>query len=177
MQVGKLYVQSVSGNGVMYIGGVDTDAPFSGRGILLYPSVTPLELPISNANKVSICASISGQLVSYWGFINSDNTILDPARQGVAPDIEPPVFLSSIPYSGTGNMNINNVTLYGYFNEPLEPTSIDTSSIIVRNSGAAESDSVAGNVGLFTNVAGLPAHCRRITIQLMVHRIFHNPDN
>lgn len=154
--VGKLYIQSLSGNGIMYVGGIDTDAPFSGRGIMLKSddiNPNPLELPISNANKVRICATVSGQLVSYWGFINSDNVTLDPARQGVAPDAAPPVFLSSIPYSGASNININNVTFYGYFNEPLAPASVNTSSVIVRNSGAPETDMVDGNVALFTNIA------------------------
>ena len=156
MQVGKLYVQSLSGNAVMYVGGQDTDAPFSGRGILLKSddiNPIPLELPISNANKVSICATVSGQLVSYWGFINSANVVLDPARQGTAPDTEPPTLLSSIPYSGAGNIGISGTTLYAYFNEALASGSVNTSSFILRNSGVAESTMVSGTVALFTNIA------------------------
>ncbi len=156
IQVGKLLIQSLSGNGIMYVGGVDTDAPFSGRGIILYSSdinPIPLELPISNANSVSVCATVSGQLISYWGFINASNTILDPARQGVAPDIEPPKLLSSIPYSGAGNIPLTDVTLYGYFNEALDPASINASSFILRNSGTSENEQISGTRVLFTNIA------------------------
>ena len=156
VQVGKLYLQSLSGNAIMYVGGVDTDAPFSGRGIILKSddiNPIPLELPISNANKVSVCATVSGQLVSYWGFINASNTILDPARQGVAPDVEPPVLLSSIPSSGAGNNPLNTLTLYAYFNEALDPASVNASSFILRNSGVSENETISGNLALFTNIA------------------------
>jgi hypothetical protein len=165
VQVGQLYIQSLSGNSVMYVGGVGTDAPFSGRGIILYSNRAPLMLPISNANKVSVYATTSGQMITYWGFINGSNTIMDPSRQGITPpNTTPPVYLSSDPIDGASLIERNGTTFLAYFSAPLDASTVNTSSFTMfqsgagtRTSGSASLITSGGQVAQFQNLSILTA--------------------
>src|ERR1051325_9530575 len=50
-------------------------------------------------------------------------------------------------------MPLNDLTLYAYFNEALDPASVNASSFILRNSGVSENTTISGNLALFTNIA------------------------
>ena|SRR5690242_2665403 len=48
MECASVLITNLSGNGVMFVGGSDTDAPFSGRGHPLYPSDGELRREVNN---------------------------------------------------------------------------------------------------------------------------------
>jgi hypothetical protein len=140
MEIGLLKLRNASGNGVMFIGGVQDHAPYSGRGWELWsedtlPGHTPFELNISNANKIRVCSTVSGQMIYYIGFGNGSPVIIPSSTQGSYPDSTPPTILATIPTSGTTAVPWNS-TLLVSFSEPILSGSVDTTSFRISNSGS-----------------------------------------
>lgn len=59
-------VRNLSGNGPMYIGGTGTEAPFSGKGMILFGNESQT-YDIDNFNKIRLFANTSGQRVRVIG--------------------------------------------------------------------------------------------------------------
>lgn len=62
----EVTVQNITGNALMFIGGISDQAPFSGKGYQLYGG-NSLQRRIDNFNKISACATTSGQLLCVIG--------------------------------------------------------------------------------------------------------------
>lgn len=151
---GKIELQNLSGNHVMFIGGVDTNAPYSGRGNEL-PSMTNLQgfpdphgeklIYINNANQVSICSTFSGEMISFMAYGNGQNVIVDPNTQGSQPDNTPPVLSGTIPLSGSTNIPVNQIVTW-QFDGPMDPNAMTISGLYVVTSGQV-SPSTVGHLG------------------------------
>ena len=106
--------------------------------------------------KTAILQPVSGQLA----FNSWYNTYITPGitdtagnptisatfafQTDVAPDTSGPVYLSSVPISGTTGISTNGITYYAYFNEGLDDTSVNISSFMVRISGGSAAAKVSG---------------------------------
>lgn len=138
IECARLVIGSVTGNHMMFVGGLDENAPFSGRGLPLYPGQeNEREMFIENANRVSICASFSGELVYYMGYVNGSPTLLDPSLQGVQPNNEPPILVRTDPLNGQLNVPFrgSGINFVAIFNENIASGTVDTSSMSIRISG------------------------------------------
>lgn len=138
MECARLVLGSMSGNHVMYIGGLEENAPYSGRGLPLYPGQElEREMFIENANRIRVCATFSGELIYYMGYINGTPTIIDPTTQGSQPNNEPPFLVRTDPLGGQTNVSFqgSGITFVAIFNENIISGSVDTSSFSIRLSG------------------------------------------
>lgn len=138
MECARLVIGSMSGNHVMYIGGLEENAPYSGRGLPLYPGQElEREMFIENTNRVRICATFSGELVYYMGYINGTPTVVDPSTQGIQPNNAPPVLVRTDPLDRQENVEFRGSgnTFVAIFNENLASGTVDTSSMSIRLSG------------------------------------------
>lgn len=93
---GKIELQNLSGNHIMWWGGVAPNhAPSSGRGNELFPMsvifYAEKTIYISNANQISVCASVSGEMIAFVAYGNGQNTAIDPKTQGKQPDNTQPL--------------------------------------------------------------------------------------
>lgn len=145
---GKIELQNLSGNGVMWVGSVGQSAPYSGRGFELFGLDTVAgaagkTMYVNNANQISVCAHFSGQLISFMAYGNSTTTVIDPGTQGTAPNETPPLLSGTTPISGTTNSPFNTVITYT-FNEPMDPNNI--SGLYVVTSGQTN-PSLLGHLG------------------------------
>lgn len=61
-----LVVKNLSGNAPVYVGGIGTNAPFSGKGYILMGN-EEREFRVQSASGVKVFATVSGQLISYYG--------------------------------------------------------------------------------------------------------------
>lgn len=145
---GKVEIQNLSGNGVMWVGSVGQSAPYSGRGFELFGMDTVAgaagkTMYVNNTNQISICARFSGQLISFMAYGNSTTTVINPNTQGTAPNITPPILSGTTPLSGsTDNPFITTITYT--FSEPLDPNNM--SGIYVVISGQSQ-PSILGHLG------------------------------
>lgn len=151
---GKVELQNLSGNHVMFIGGVDTNAPYSGRGNEFPSMTTNLGYPnpqgekiiyVNNSNQISICSTFSGEMISFIAYGNGTNTIIDPNTQGSQPDNTPPVLSGTIPLSGSTNVPVNQIITW-QFDGPMDPNSMTISGLYVVTSGQV-SPSTVGHLG------------------------------
>ena len=151
---GKVEIQNLSGNHVMFIGGVDVHAPYSGRGNEL-PSMTTAQgypnpqgekiIYVNNANQISVCSTFSGEMISFIAYGNGINTVIDPATQGQQPDNTPPNLLSTTPASGSTGIHVNQIVTWT-FDDSLDPTTTTTSGFYVVTSGQV-SPATLGHLG------------------------------
>ena len=142
MECARLILGSASGNHLMFIGGLNDSAPCSGRGTPLYPGQAgEREIFIENSSRVRVCATFSGELIYYMGFINGQPTSINPSTQGVAPNNQPPILLATDPISGQHNVNFSgsDISFVSIFNENIASGSVDTSSYTIRLSGDTHS--------------------------------------
>ena len=157
---GFVSILNLSGNGDMFVGGIDTDAPHSGRGWLLIGNVER-DFRVNNAAALRVCASISGQLICYTGYSNGTNVTIDPSSQGIRPDTAPTTFVGWTPVSGSEHLTSggNIPTIIATFALNLDPTTVTISSFIVRMAGSATNLSgvvtACGENAIFTPVSGI----------------------
>jgi hypothetical protein len=138
IECARLVIGSVTGNHMMFIGGLDDSAPYSGRGLPLYAGPEhEREMFIENANRISVCASFSGELVYYMGYVNGSPTQLDPSTQGAQPNNEPPILIRTDPLNGQLNVPFrgSGINFVAIFNENIASGTVDTSSMSIRISG------------------------------------------
>lgn len=87
---GKIDIQNLSGNHVMWWGGVGIHAPSSGVGNELIPlSVIGVQekiIYLNNSNQISVCAQVSGEMIAFIAYGNGQTTVIDPATQGSQPN-------------------------------------------------------------------------------------------
>jgi len=144
---GKVEIQNLSGNGVMWIGGVAQSAPYSGRGYELLPMSAPghgeKTMYVTNANQISVCAFFSGQLLSFLAYGNAMSTVISPGTQGTAPNLTPPLLSGTTPLSGLTDVGQGTSIVYT-FNEPLDPN--NCSGIYVVGSGQTN-PAILGHLG------------------------------
>lgn len=143
VQCGKIELQNLSGNHVMFIGGVDTHAPYSGRGNE-FPSMTTAQgypnpqgekiIYVNNANQISICSTFSGEMISFIAYGNGQNTVIDPNTQGSQPDNTPPILVSTTPASGSTGIPQNQVVTWT-FDNAMDPNTMTISGLYVVTSG------------------------------------------
>ena len=134
----RLVIGSVTGNHVMFIGGLDNNAPFSGRGLPLYAGPqNEREMFIEDASRISICASFSGEMIYYMGYVNGQPTTMNPASQGIQPNNQPPQLVSTNPISGATNVEFrgSGLQFISVFDENVASGSLDVSSLTIRLSG------------------------------------------
>lgn len=91
---GKVELQNLSGNHVMWWGGVGPNAPNSGRGNEFFPMSVLFNgekiVYLNNTNQISICAQVSGEMISFIAYGNGAQVVIDPATQGAQPSSTPP---------------------------------------------------------------------------------------
>jgi hypothetical protein len=125
--VGKVILHSESGNNIMWWGGTESDAPYSGRGMPLWGGQKTPPLPITNFDAVRIVAATSGQLVYAIGFLNGGNTVLtnvvpQPPPQA-PPDTTLPYVVSHTPVSGFSGVSFSrDITVT--FSEDIKASSV-----------------------------------------------------
>lgn len=56
-------------SGVVFIGGTGANAPFSGYGLILAPNDPPTDIAVSQFGNIRICATVSGDMVSFLGIV------------------------------------------------------------------------------------------------------------
>ena len=138
MECARLVIGSASGNHLMFIGGLEENAPYSGRGLPLYAGQeNEREMFIENSNRISICATFSGELIYYMGYINGTPTTIDPTTQGSQPNNEPPFLVRTDPLNGQLNVPFqgSGISFVAIFNENIASGTVDTSSMSIRISG------------------------------------------
>lgn len=156
---GKVIIRNGSGNQIMFIGGVNEHAPYSGRGLSFYSNES-ITLPIKNTNLISVMSSISGQFIEYMAFLMGNNVAVDTSGIYIIPDPIPPTLVSVTPTSGASGISVM-ADITASFSEAILSGSINTGSFIVRESGNATalSGTVALDddqiVGTFTPRSGL----------------------
>lgn len=123
--VSKIYLRSASGNQIMWWGGTDEDAPYSGRGFPLYGGETTPPIPVTNFSALQVVAAVSGQIVYPIGFLNGTDITLsnqlpvNPFEQ----DTTAPQIVSHTPVSGaTGVARDSNIV--ATFNESIAESSL-----------------------------------------------------
>jgi hypothetical protein len=127
VEVGKVILHSESGNNIMWWGGIENDAPYSGRGMPLWGGQKTPPLPITNFNAIRIVAATSGQLVYAIGFLNGGNAVLtnvvpQPPPQA-PPDTTLPYVVSHSPVSGFSGLSFNR-DLTVTFSEEIKESSV-----------------------------------------------------
>lgn len=157
---GYVRIRNLSGNGDMYIGGIDTDSPYSGRGYLLMSNESE-DFRVNNASAIQVCAAISGELIVYIGYSNGTNVNIDPTSQGARPDVTAVSFVGWTPVSGTAHLTSggNNQTIIATFGAALNSTFVNTSSFLLRLAGTAVNLSgvvtTCGENAIFTPSSGV----------------------
>lgn len=155
MECARLVIGSASGNHLMFVGGLEENAPFSGRGLPLYPGQqNEREMFIENSNRISICATFSGEMIYYMGYINGTPTVIDPTTQGSQPNNEPPFLVRTDPLNGQLNVPFqgSGISFVAIFNENIASGTVDTSSMSIRLSGNFVSF-LSGSVNYFEPVS------------------------
>lgn len=145
---GSLYIRNFSGNLPMFIGGVGQYAVFSGRGMRLWGGEA-VTLPVVNANRVSVMASISGEAIECMAFLMGQNVDMDVSGIYIAPDETPPTVLTVSPASGASGVSIlSNVMVT--FSEPINTSTVDVNSFVVSESGSSSivSGAITSNSGM-----------------------------
>lgn len=145
---GKVRIQNLSGNGVMWVGGVGQSAPYSGRGNELFDMSTVAgaqgeTMYVNNANQISLCAINSGQLISFMAYGNATTAVINPATQGIAPNETQPVLSGTTPAANSTNNPFNTAVTFT-FNIPMDPNNI--SGLYIVTSGQA-TPSMLGHLG------------------------------
>jgi hypothetical protein len=120
--VGKMYIRSESGNGVMWIGGNSSDAPYSGHGFPLWGGETSPMLYVTNFNAVRVAASVSGQIVYAIGFLNGDDIQLSQTTP-LLPDVTAPFVLSHSPISGISGVSRDS-EIFALMSEEISSPSV-----------------------------------------------------
>lgn len=138
IECARLVIGSVSGNHLMFIGGLDANAPFSGRGLPLYPGAeNEREMFIENSNRIRICASFSGEMIYYMGYVAGSPTSMNPAVQGSQPNNMPPVLIRTDPLDRQESVSFqgSGITFRALFDEDIASGTVDVSSFSIRLSG------------------------------------------
>lgn len=124
--VGKMYVRSESGNGIMWIGGTGEDAPYSGHGFPLWGGETSPILYVNDFSSVRVCSSVSGQIVYAIGFLNGEDVTLSQTSPEL-PDVIAPILLSHSPVSGLSGV-ARNSEVTALFSERINSLSVTSGS-------------------------------------------------
>lgn len=151
IECARVVIGSVTGNHLMFIGGLEDSAPFSGRGLPLYPGLEgEREMFIENANRIRVCAAFSGELIYYMGYIAGNPTTISPATQGSQPNNEPPVLVQTDPLDGQNSVEFqgSGIQFTATFNENIASGTADVSSYSIRLSGNF-TDNLSGTVSYF----------------------------
>jgi hypothetical protein len=61
-------IVNLSGNAPVWIGGIGSNAPTSGTGLVVYPGFG-VDFKIDNLSKISVCAEASGNRISWAGVV------------------------------------------------------------------------------------------------------------
>src|SRR6185436_3255312 len=108
---GKVWIRNGSGNQLMFIGGVNENAPYSGRGMSLYGGEIFI-IPVKNTNVISLMANRSGEFIEYLGFLAGNATTINLSGIYVRPDLDPPTVVSVTPTSGaSGSMTNSTISV------------------------------------------------------------------
>ena len=119
--VGKVFLRSESGNGIMWWGTGD-DAPYSGHGYPLFGGEQSIPIPVTNFSAIQIVANVSGQIVYPIGFLNGSDVTLSNTTPNV-PDIIAPFIISNSPISGLSGIALNS-DISVRFSETINPSSV-----------------------------------------------------
>ena len=120
--VGKVFLRSESGNGIMWWGGTSNDAPYSGHGYPLWGGEQSIPIPVTDFGAIQIVASISGQIIYPIGFLNGEDTTL-PNTAPVLPDTTAPFIISNSPVSGISGVSLDS-DISVRFSEVINPSSV-----------------------------------------------------
>ena len=138
LDCGLVVIKNLSGNSDMFVGGIDTDAPFSGHGYLLSPGQNE-RFYVNNAAALCVCSSVSGELISWIGYSNGINVTMDSTTQGERPLIIDVVLSGWTPVSGSTDLTSggNGLTIIATFDNTLKASTVSISSFILRRAGSS----------------------------------------
>jgi hypothetical protein len=157
---GLVVIKNLSGNSDMFVGGIDTDAPYSGRGYLLGPGEQE-RFYVNNASILRVCAAVSGELISYIGYSNGTNVTMDSTAQGERPILVLVTLSGWSPVSGTEHLTSggNNPTIIATFDNILDSGTVNISSFLLRRAGSTTNLSgvvtACGENAIFTPSSGI----------------------
>ena len=144
----------------MYVGGIDTDSPHSGRGWLLMAN-QERRFSVNNAAALSVCSAVSGEVICWIGYSNGTNVNIDASTQGARPDTTAASFVGWTPVSGTVHLTSggNNQTIIATVGVALVASTVNTSSFLLRLAGSSTNLSgvvtVCGENAIFSPSSGI----------------------
>ena len=144
----------------MYVGGIDNDSAYSGRGMLIMSDETR-RFYVNNAAALTVCAAVSGELICWIGYSNGTNVNMDASTQGTRPDTTAASFVGWTPVSGTQHITSggSNQTIIATVGAALVASTVNTSSFLLRLAGSSTNLSgvvtVCGENAIFTPNSGI----------------------
>lgn len=122
----EVYIFNEQGNDIMWIGGIDEDAPAVRLGAPLYEGKMAT-YPVNNLNQLSVIGTTDKQEIFVQAMLAGQDTDLTP-NDPAAPDTTPPTVSVRSPASGATNQEWN-VNVIITMSEAVDPLTVDSTTV------------------------------------------------